>query len=320
MYTSVADLLAAPWTTAVISTAVRLNLFSICSGSPMTVEEIASRCGALPNRLEPLLDACSAMGFLVRKDGEYMNTHFSSVYFVEGEPFYVGDLIRLQYNESQQWDTLYDVILGSDKRIEESQGAKYSTFIKAMHNLGLLGEAEALSKAVDLSSCTTMIDAGGGSGIYSIVFCKAFPRLSATILDKKETLVITADLLSTYEESNRITLREADIEKDSFGENVDAVLLSDVVYNVSTAESVLRNVRECLRKKGQLILRGYYADPERANPLFGALFRVGELVFDPDKRALTLSSLEEKVLESGFSITRKAPLTERSFIVISEKN
>ncbi|MGB6033937.1 MAG: methyltransferase [Bacteroidota bacterium] len=319
MLTSVSDLLVAPWTNAVVSTAVRLDVFSICSGSLMTVDGIASRCGALPNRLERLLDACSAMGFLVRKDGKYMNTHFSSVYFVEGEPLYVGDLIKLQYNESRQWDTLYAVILGSDTRVEDSQETRHRIFIKAMHNLGSLGEAEALAKAVDLSSCTRMIDAGGGSGIYSVALCRAYPRLNATILDKKETLVITTEMLSNYEESNRITLREADIEKDSFGEDIDAVLLSDVIYNVSTAELVFRNVRGCLRKKGQLILRGYYADPEHANPLFGALFRAGELVFDPDRRVPTLSLLEEKVLASGFSIIRKAPLTERSFIVIAEK-
>jgi SAM-dependent methyltransferase len=318
MLTSVSNLLVAPWTNAVVSTAVRLDVFSICSGSLMAMEEIASRCGAQPERLEPLLDACSAMGFLLKKDGKYMNTHFSSVYLVEGELLYVGDLIKLQHNESRQWDTLLDVIVGSDQKVEDNQGAMHETFIKAMHNLGSLGEAEALTRAVDFSSCTKMIDAGGGSGIYSIALCRAYPRLNATILDKKETLAITAGLLANCEESNRITLQEADIEKDSFGEDIDAVLLSDVIYDVSTAELVLRNVRGCLRKKGQLILRGYYADPEHANPLFGALFRVGELVFDSDKRVLTLSSLEEKVLASGFSIIRTAPLTERSFIVISE--
>jgi predicted nicotinamide N-methyase len=47
--------------------------------------------------------------------------------------------------------------------------------------------------------------------------------------------------------------------KDSLGDNADVVLLSDVIYEDSTAQIVLKNAWDSLAKNGMLIIRGYYA-------------------------------------------------------------
>lgn len=125
--------------------------------------------------------------------------------------------------------------------------------------------------------------------------------------------------MAGYEERERITLREADIEKDPFGDATDVVLLSDVVYEKATAGPILANAWSALRDGGILIMRGYYSDPEISKPLFGALFVLGQLVFDPEREVLTISSLEDTVIEKGFVLMRSAPLTERSFVLLAEK-
>lgn len=73
----------------------------------------------------------------------------------------MGNLIELQYQELRQWNKLYDIILGREKlyKNENSNSADYWTFIKAMNNLGMIGEAEALTIAVDLSGCKNMVNA-----------------------------------------------------------------------------------------------------------------------------------------------------------------
>ena len=287
----------------------------------MTVEEVSSNCRAIPHLLKPLLDACVSMGLIVLKNNKYINTQFSRVYLVKGEPRYVGDLIQLQYDESKQWDKLYDIIIGS-KNISDEQHTdevNYRTFIKAMNNLGMLGEAEALKNSVDLSGCKEMVDAGGGSGLYSIVLCQKYPELRAMILDKSKTLVLTKEMIAGYKESERITLREADITKESFGKNIDVVLLSDVIYDESEAIPILRNAWNCLCQNGILILRGYYSDPENSKPLFGALFVLSQLVFDPDRKIMTIASLKKSISDIGFTVTKISPLTERSFVIIAKK-
>ena len=47
--------------------------------------------------------------------------------------------------------------------------------------------------------------------------------------------------------------------KDPLGKNVDAVLLSDVIYGDSDAKILLQNAWDSLGRNGRLIVRGYYA-------------------------------------------------------------
>lgn len=315
---SISDLLIAPWTTCDVFAAIRLKIFTILSNEMMTVEELSSKCRAIPHLLKPVLDVCVSMGLMDLQNDRYMNSHFSRVYLVEGQPRYVGDLIQLQYNESKQWGRLYTIII-ENKEEELTDEVKHRTFIKAMNNLGMLGEAEALRDSVELSGCKLMVDAGGGSGLYSIVLCQKYPELRSIILDKRDTLIVTKEIIANYKEKVRITLRELDITKESLGENIDIVLLSDVIYDELEAVRILRNAWNCLCQNGILIIRGYYSDPDNSKPLFGALFVINQLVFDPDRKIMTISSLQKNIRNIGFTVTKISPLTERSFIIIAKK-
>jgi predicted nicotinamide N-methyase len=318
---TISDILLAPWITGVITTVIRLKIFSILSDGELTVEEIALKCKALPDRLKPLLDACVSLGFLEFEDDKYKNSHFSLVYFVEGQHFYIGDFLKLVNDESLQWFQLPDIIRGNEKINKELPYIRsdYQTFIRAMNNIANLGEAEALKDMVDLSGCKRMIDAGGGSGIYSVALCQKYPELHSTIVDVKDTLAVTEQLIANRQEKSRIALREGDFLKDSLGDNVDVVLLSEVIYEESTAKIVLRNAWDSLAENGVLIIRGYYADPEKSRPLFGALFAFKELVDNAQRKIMTISMLEKNVREIGFRIIRVTPLTEYSFVLVGKK-
>jgi predicted nicotinamide N-methyase len=240
---------------------------------------------------------------------------------VEGQRFYVGDFLKLVNDESLQWFQLPDIIRGNEKINQELPYIRsdHRTFIMAMNNIGNLGEAEALKDMVDLSGCKKMVDAGGGSGLYSISLCQKYPELHSTILDVKDTLAVTKEMIANRQEKRRIVLREGDFLKDSLGDNVDVVLLSDVIYEESTAKMVLRNAWDSLTQNGLLIIRGYYADPEESRPPFGALFAVKELVDDAQRKIMTISMLEKNVREIGFKIVRATPLTEFSSVLVGRK-
>ena len=322
MKTTISDIMLAPWITGVITAAIRLKIFSILSDRELTVEEIASKCEAIPSCLKTLLDACIGLGILEFENDKYKNSHFSLVYFVEGQRFYVGDFLKLVNDESLKWIQLPDIIRGN-KKINQDQPyirSDYKTFIHAMDNIGNLGEAEALKDMLDLSGYKRMIDVGGGSGLYSIALCQKHPELHATILDVKDTLAVTKEIIANRQEKKRIDLLEGDFLKDPLEENVEVILLSDVIYEESTAKIVLRNAWKSLTQNGLLIIRGYYSDPEKLRTLFGALFAVKELVDDAQKKIMTISMLEKNVREIGFKIIRATPLTEYSFVLIGKKS
>lgn len=321
MSNRITDVIVAPWKIGVIFAAIRLKIFSILDYHKLAVEEIASIAKAKPRYLKTLLDACVSLGFLNTVDDKYMNTQFSQEYFVEGQPLYVGDFINVVSDEMPQWFKLPDIILGKENMNETHPYIRsdYDTFIRAMNNIGNLGEANALKDAVDLTGCREMVDIGGGSGLYSIALCQKNPELHSTIIDVKEALSITKEMIGKYKDHERITLREGDFLNESFGENVDLVLLSDVIYEISEARLVLQSAWNCLRRNGTLIIRGYYSDPENTGPLFGALFSVKLLVGNPRGTILTIKMLEKSIRDAGFKTYKISPLTEYSFIIIGEK-
>jgi len=321
MKNNVFDILLAPWITGVITTAIRLKIFSVLSDRELTADEIAIECKTIPQYQKTLLDSCVSLGLLEFEYNKYMNSHFSRVYFVEGERFYVGDFLKLVNNESQQWFQLPDIIRGKEDKIKEHPYLRsdYRTFIMAMNCLGILGEADALKEMVDLMDMKKMVDVGGGSGLYSVALCQKYPELHSTILDVKETLEVTQEMLANRPENSRIDLRECDFLKDSLGEELDIVLLSDVIYEEAKAKIVLRKAWDSLIEKGILIIRGYYADPVNTKSLFGALFAVKHMVDNAQRKIMTISILENNIKDIGFTISKVRPLTEHSFVLVCRK-
>lgn len=318
MENSIFDLVTAPWKTAILNSAVRLKIFTVLSERRMRVEELTAQTGADEVYLQAVLNALVCMGLLHNQNGGYKNSHLSRIYFVEGEPYFMGDFIQLLINESSSWNNLFSMMSGG-KEITDHPGDSHKTFIKAMHNMAMFGEVNALINCVDFSDCYNMVDAGGGSGIYSVSLCQKYPDLNCVILDRHETLAVTRELISKHKERERIELRECDITRDRLGDNIDAVLLSDVTYDDVEAGMILRNAWHCLRTNGRLVIRGYYFDPQSSTPLFGALFAMNQLVFDSSRKILTLPSLRDLIEESGYVVSKISPLTERSFLIIATK-
>jgi len=318
---SVMDILFSAWTTQVLFTAIRLRIFTILKDESLTVDEISSTPETATHHLKPFLDACASMDLLEYRNGQYRNSQFSRTHLVEGEREYVGDFIQLMSRESRQWDKLYDLITQSEKIPSEHHTGEFDPrlFTLAMNNIGMLGEAEALGNAVDLRGCEKMVDVGGGSGLYSVALCRKYPDLTSTVIDRKETLITTREMIAGCEEKSRIELLAADIAKDPLGKDIDAVLLSDVVYEITFAEKVLKNAMRGLRDKGLLIIRGYYSDPENSKSLFSALFLLNQVIYNPKGSILTLSSLKKKIADIGFTIIRVGPLTELSSLILARK-
>jgi hypothetical protein len=132
-------------------------------------------------------------------------------------------------------------------------------------------------------------------------------------------LAVTREIVVGCAERERIQLREADIVTDRFGEDSDVVLLSDVLYDRALAGPLLRNAANSLKAGGLLVIRGYYTDVGEGACLFGALFVLGQLVFEPTREVLTLSSLRDELCESGFTDIEISPLSELSYVLMSRK-
>lgn len=315
------DMVFAPWRANAFFAANRLNIFTLLAEKDKTVEELAGETGAVPYRLKPLLDACAAMGLLIRENDGYRNSHMSHVSLVEGRPRYAGDIIEVVGVENRVGEKLYNVIMGEEEKKRDTEYMiSTHVFTMAMNNIAMQGEAEALAKGVNLSGCRRIADVGCGSGIYSITLCRHRPDLRATLLDRKEVLETTKRIIKQYELEDRVETQAADIEKDDYGQNLDVVLLSDVLYQEKkTCLGILQSAQKALVPGGRLIIRGYYPDPEGTNPVFGALFTLARLSDNPNRAIITVSLLIEWLKETGFINIESFPISGRSTCLTVKK-
>ena len=309
------------WRASVITTASRLELFSRLEAAGKNAAELAHETGCVPHLLEALLDACVAMGLLRREGDSFRNTHVSSAHLVKGKPLYVGHILEIQARGTPRWAQLLHMMTTGEKpEGDDEVGEQHPVFTRAMNDLGMLQEASALAAAVDLSACRSLVDLGCGSGLYSITLCRRFPKLHATLVDREDVLPTTREFVAASGVGDRIRLRAGDLETDPIGERVDAVLLSDsFYYQEPTAKRILHTVHGALMEEGTLILRGYYPDPGASEALFGAIFRLNLLLFDPGQRIPSLADVERWLGEARFRGIRSFALTEQSTCVLARK-
>lgn len=309
------------WRASVITAASRLDLFSRVEGVGKTAAELAGETGSVPHLLEALLDACVAMGLLRREGGAFRNTHVSSAHLVKGRPLYVGHILEIQARGVPRWSQLLHMVATGEAPVGTGElGERHPVFTRAMNDLGMLQEASALAAAVDLSGCRSLVDLGCGSGLYSIALCRRFPELHATLVDREDVLSTTREFVETSGVGERIRFRAGNIETDPVGEGVGAVLLSDsFYYQVPTAKRILRAIHAALEEGGLLVLRGYYPDPGASEALFGAIFRLNLLLFDPKQSIPGLRDVERWLGEVGFRDVEGFALTEQSTCLLGRK-
>lgn len=309
------------WRLSVVTTACRLGLFSRLEDGTRDAEQLARETGCVSRLLEALLDACVAMGLLCRDEGRYRNSHLSSAHLVEGRPLYVGHILEIQARGASRWGRLIHMVTtGQTQEGPDELGEQHPVFTRAMNDLGMLNEASALAAAVDLSACRSLVDLGCGSGLYSITLCRRFPQLTATLVDREQVLPTTKELVASSGVADRIHLRAGDIETEPTGKDVDVVLLSDsFYYEETTAKRILRSVLDALATGGTVIIRGYYPDPGASEPLFGAIFRLNLLLFDPQRTPPRLRDIKGWLTELGFREVHAFALTEKSTCVLARK-
>ncbi len=302
----------------VVDTACELDVFTHLDQCPRSAEELAGRTDARRLPLEALLDVCVGLGLLRFEQGRYANCPTAEIYLVRGRPLFLGDVFRVFAAEASQWLSLKELVTTGRSAGHGPVDLGARRFTMAMHALGMLGEAEALEEAVDLSGRRDLIDVGCGSGLYSIRLCRRYPELNATLLDRPAVLDVAEEIVAASGVSERIALAPGDMLSDSYGEGRDVVLLSDVLYLESDkCLDILRAAHRALAPAGLVVIRGHFSDPEGGQNPFSALFDLARLFWGEDRESMPLRRVLDWLAEAGFTTVRSFPLTERSMCIVA---
>ena len=222
------------WNSAILRAGIKLDVFSLLEPDGMNHIQLSQRIGAAPRFLQAFLDACVALGLLVREGQKFRNSPAASSFLIKGKQQYVGDLILHITNHWTSWGRLDKLIKEGKTLLPFESGyvdvpTYWTDYMMGQHNRAAAGQGYHLVQTVDLRGRSRMLDLGGGVASYSIALCGANPELHAVVVDQKEPLVLAKGLMEEHGLQNRITLLEGDFNTIDLGRDYDVVLISGVV-------------------------------------------------------------------------------------------
>jgi len=294
------------WEARILMTAAELDIFSYISDASKTATEISNTLSSDPRGTEALLNALTALGLLIKKDGRFQVRPGFEKALSSSAPETVLPMVQHMAHLWETWGKLTDIVLKGKERdsIEalerDEEGIK--AFIGAMHTIGR-GMAGSVIKKLDLAGHERLIDVGGGSGVYTIAMLRAAPQMRATIFDLPPVIEIARKKIGEENLLDRVTFVKGDYNKDSLPDGHDIAILSAVIHSNSPAQNVqlYRKVFDALVSGGTIVIRDYVMSDDHTEPPDGAMFAINMLVNTPGGGTYSLEETGKDLETAGFS-------------------
>lgn len=285
--TPIFELFRGSYATELLTATVKhFGVFEKLIGGAKRGDELASEIGLAARPAVVLFTALKAMRLLEERDGRLSLTALAAEHLVPGGEFDVGGYVGLAAEAPGVLHMTELLRNNGPRRREETAfihregvGSSMEAEASARHlTLALAGRAKnvapALAAAVEAGGCRTVLDLGGGTGIYSIALVQQNPGLRAIVFDRPEVLKVAAEMAAEYGVTERIELRPGDMFVDPLPTDCDLVLLSNILHDwdVPECEKLVARSAAALRAGGRLLIHDVFLNDALDGPLPIALY------------------------------------------------
>ena len=290
----------------IVLSAAELNLFTLLSEMPLTAKEINGKIGGDLRSLTMLLDATAAIGLLRKERNAYFCEQDVAKYLADNSSATVRPMALHAAALWKRWTRLTDIVEGTltptlnyDFSRNENE---LNAFIGAMHSIGE-PMAKRIAGEVRPGEAKSLLDIGGGSGVYTIAFLQAVPELKATIFDMPAVIEMARTRLGGAGLLNRAQLVGGNFHNDELPGEHDLVLLSAIIHSNSPEQNIdlYRKIFRVLTPGGRLLIRDHVMDPDRVRPRNGALFAINMLVGMTGGGTYTYNEIASDLADAGFA-------------------
>lgn len=300
------------WEDKAFMVAARLDLFTALADGPRDAAAVAAEVGAEPDATELLLNAMVALGFLTKAGGRFANTPESARLLVRGSDTYFGDVPEYADLDWAIWARLEERVRGGEPvgvpfeaSDDEAEARRfiYQTIPRSTQ------EAERLAGALDLSRSRRLLDVAGGSGVFSIAFCRANPQLQVVLFDRLPVVRVTAEIVAQGGLAERIRLQGGDFRHDELGTGYDAAFLSAVIHLLGVEEnrSLVAKVFRSLDSGGRFFLRDQKMSADRTAPMYGVMHSLHLRLTRPGARMYSFEEAAAWMEAAGFRDVQELP-------------
>ncbi len=311
-------LLSAHQQTAVLKTAIELDVFAAIGKGLGDAESIAKYCSSSPRGIRILCDYLVITGMLEKEDGRYRHTPTSATFLDPASPASMASIVKFLTNPqmTEAFSNLTEIVRTGRTTIPgggsvEPENPMWVVFAENM--APMTGPfAIPMSKLVleQVSGPMRVLDIAAGHGLFGIEIAKQNPEAEITGLDWAQVLDVSyrnAQAAGVAERYKRLPGSAFDVD---YGGPYDAVLLTNFLHHFdkSTCVSLLKKVHSALRPGGIAAALDFVPDESRVSPPPSAGFALMMLTTTVAGDAYTFSELQAMYTEAGFSDVTATPL------------
>lgn len=313
------------WSSKVLLTAVKLEVFTVLGARTMTGTELGQALGLHPRGIWDFFDALVALGFLQREgagpQARYANTDETRVFLDKNSPEYVGGILEM-FNDRlfRFWNDLEAGLRTGEAQNEVKHSQKpmfeelYSDLPRLEQFMGAMtgisrGNFAALADKFDFSRYETLCDVGGATGLLSILVAKRHPHLRCTSFDLPQVAPIATKHIRKEGLADRVTVASGNFFTDALPK-ADVVTMGMILHdwNLEKKKHLIKLAYDALPDGGAFIAVENLIDDERRENVFGLLMSLNMLIEFGDAFDFSGADFRTWALEAGFRRCEIMPL------------
>ncbi len=252
----------------VLLTACELGVFDALNRQPLTREELAARLQCDPRGLQLLLQLLVSSGYVSRRRELYRNTRMAQRWLNSLSPVSIAPYVIHSPDIVAIWDHLPEIVRenkpvmrmpydedASDPETKEALARHYAGLASLAIALG----GEIVSRVRLPAHAHQLLDVGGSHAAYSVLFCRKYPQLHATIMDIQPGIEAGKRTAQQTGMSERMSFLQANIVQDDFASDLsgryDVALYFHIAHLLPPEinAAVLKKVVRTLKPGGTLV-------------------------------------------------------------------
>jgi SAM-dependent methyltransferase len=312
------NLFAAYQRTAVMNTAVELDIFSVIGKQSATAAEIAKATSAAERGIRILCDYLTACELLKKSGDRYSLTPETAFFMDRKSPAYLGSAIKFIYSPSLRggFDVLTDAVRNGGTALK-NEGAiapehpQWVEFARSMAPL-MYPASQGIAEQIKgrLPQGAKVLDIAAGHGLFGLAIAQHVPTAQITALDWKNVLTVTEENARRMGVADRFHKLPGDAFKVDYGTGYDAVLVTNLLHHFDAAANteLMRKVHKALKPGGLALILEFVPNDDRVSPPDPAMFSMIMLATTPAGDAFTFAELEKMCLDAGFKRCEMRPM------------
>ncbi|HTQ35536.1 MAG TPA: methyltransferase [Steroidobacteraceae bacterium] len=295
----------------VVSVADEVGTFAALSAKAKQTDELAAELGLDARALAIHLAMLAALGFVERREGRWRATAATRTWLHPRADGYAGPLLHRfkerQPLHAQLLETLRtgqkagDYATVAEEWERGEMPPELARAITAFMNAHSRASSLAVGQQPLFAQVRSVLDVGGGSGVFSIELAKAWPALSATVLEIGSICAEADGYIAAAGVGARVKTHAANMFTQAWPGGHDVHFFSNIFHDWSddTCRLLARKSFEALPAGGQILLHEILLDDDGCGPLAAAAFSL-LMLLGTRGRQYSLMELREFLEPAGF--------------------